>query len=271
MPLFSFRRLATLIIATAAFGAAQAGTVEYVKLTSPEDLKAAQEQVMSTFKYQLRGAQRYAANHGPLRTTSAPYETFRREMASATIARMEYTFKNAQGQPLTTIYHGLSGRVPAATLPRQIKATLPGTDMPDWANYFTDINPNVFARIPDGERSVLDQALQHEPSDAWGRRYDAEIRSIRTVERDILARNVPRGGVIRAWVSAPPCDACRATLQQFAETYDINIKVFHWPPVDEFNAPEFRHLQMSKNRITRNFHERVENDRKGTIPKRCPR
>lgn len=267
----SLRRFAALLVATAACATANAGTVDYIKLTADDDISAAQDQLMSTFKYQLRGAQRYAAKYAPHRIVSESYEGFRKEFARATIARMEYTWRNAQGTPLTTIYHGLSSRVAPAVLPRRDSLRLPGTDMPDWAMFYSDSNPNVFARIPDGEHSVLERALEGDTSTGVGRGYDAEIRSIRTIERDILARNIPRGGSINAWVSAPPCAVCRATLEQFAQTYDVNIKVFHWPAVGEFDSSAFQGLQMSKNRITRNFHVRVDNQRKGTIPSRCPR
>lgn len=251
---------------------ASAASVVYTQLTASDDLVAAKEQLVSTFKYHLRGAQRYAAAHGPRVSSDEAYANFRRSWARASVAHVEYRWTNSRGRPWNTVYHGMSGPVASSALPRDGALVPAAYDMPDWAQYYTDHNPDVFARIPDGERSVLEQALEGDASAGVGRGYDAEIRAMRTLERDILAGNVPRGGRVVAWVSSPPCQTCRATIRLFADTYGIDVQVYHLPHVEDYDAEDFGLFQKTKNRLLHNFHLRVENERAGRVPGgRCPR
>lgn len=249
-----------------------AGSVKYIELTSPEGLMTAKETLVSTFKFHLRGAQRYAAKHGPVVTTEEAYAGFRSEWAKVTAAQVKYRWIDSARQPRVTLYHGLSGRVAAASLPREAAAELPNFDMPDWAQYYADVNPNVFARIPDGERSILEESMAGDSTARIGRGYDAEMRALRTIERDILAGNVPRGGVIAAWISQPACQACRKAFKLFADAYHVNIHVYHLPAYEQGATGLKTLFQKTKNRMLRDFHLRVENQRAGTTNDRfCPR
>lgn len=270
----SFRLFRAAVAAAALLTScvAVSGTVKYIELTSPEGMLAAKETLVSTFKYHLRGAQRYAAAHGPAVTTERAYTGFRTEWARATAAQVKYKWIDSTGRPRTTLYHGLSGRVAAASLPHDADLVVPSFDMPDWAQYYSDVNPNVYARIPDGERSILEESMAGDSTVRLGRGYDAEMRALRTIERDILAGNVPRGGVIAAWVSQPPCQACRKAFKIFSDAYHVNIHVIHLPAYEPSATGNVRLFQMTKNRMLRDFHLRVENERAGKIVDGfCPR
>ncbi|SKB42888.1 hypothetical protein [Luteibacter sp. 22Crub2.1] len=267
----SFRAAAAIALLLAS-SITVAGTVKYIEVTSPEAMLAAKENLVSTFKYHLRGAQRYAAAHGPATTTERAYTGFRMEWAKATAAQVKYRWIDSTGRPRTTLYHGLSGRVAAAALPRETGVPVPSFDMPDWAQYYSDVNPNVYARIPDGEHSILEESMAGDSTARLGRGYDAEMRALRTIERDILAGNIPRGGVIAAWVSQPPCQACRKAFQIFSDAYHVNIHVIHLPAYEPGATGDVRLFQMTKNRMLRDFHLRVENERAGKIADNfCPR
>jgi hypothetical protein len=271
MTLLPTLRTALLAAALLVPAMTHAGTVKYIELTSPEGLLTAKETLVSTFKYHLRGAQRYAAKHGPIVTTEPAYAGFRTEW-SKTTAQLKYRWTDSARRPRVTLYHGLSGRVAASALPRDTGFELPKFDMPDWAQYYSDANPNVFARIPDGEHSILEESMAGDSTTGLGRGYDAEMRALRTIERDILAGNVPRGGVIAAWVSQPPCQACRKAFKIFSDAYHVNVNVYHLPAYEEGATGISTFFQKTKNRMLRNFHLRVENERAGTIADNfCPR
>lgn len=272
MTLFHTLRAALFAAALLVPAMTHAGTVKYIELTSPEGMLTAKETLVSTFKYHLRGAQRYAAKHGPLVSAERTYSGFRTEWSRATAAQVKYRWTDTAGRPRVTLYHGMSGRVAASALPRETAAELPMYDMPDWAQYYSDANPNVFARIPDGEHSILEESMAGDSTARLGRGYDAEMRALRTIERDILAGNVPRGGVIAAWVSQPPCQACRKAFKIFSDAYHVNVNVYHLPPHDDGAAGNRTLFQKTKNRMLRDFHMRVENERAGKIRDNfCPR
>lgn len=273
MATFRYLRAALLAAALLTSAVASAGTVKYIEVTSPEATLAAKENLVSTFKFHLRGAQRYAARHGPVVTTDRAYTGFRIEWAKATAAQVKYRWIDSAGKPRTTLYHGLSGRVAAAAVPHESTSlVVPSFDMPDWAQYYPDVNPNVYARVPEGERSILEESMAGDSTVRLGRGYDAEMRALRTIERDILAGNIPRGGVIAAWVSQPPCQACRKAFQIFSDAYHVNINVIHLPAYDPAATGNVRLFQMTKNRMLRDFHLRVENERAGKIVDGfCPR
>lgn len=272
MPRHSYLALAFLSVATLATPAA-AGTLTITPVNGPDDAYATGQRLIDSFKYNLRGAQRYAATQTTLETP-ADFDPFAAQWSRANVAHLKYHWRNATGQARTTIYHAMSGRSPAAALGVGSSQGVGAYTMPDWRTYYVERNPSVYAHIVEGEPSALDAIeefrLPGEPS-GIGHQFDAEMRGLRTLERDIVKNHLTPGGRLTMWVSSPPCPVCRQGMRIVADTYDIDIQVFHLPAVRADTPQVYRLLQMTKNRMLRNFHQRVANERTSPDAPQCLR
>lgn len=270
------RSAALFLIGTLAVGcyatSAHAGTVTITQLEA-QDVYAVGQRLIGTFKFNLRGAQLYAATQTTLHGAEA-FDPFAAEWARANIARMQYRWTNASGVPRVTVYHAISGKTPAAAMGIDATSGYAAYTMPSWKNFYNDKNPNIYAHIIHGETTALNALPSvYAPGESLGvgHRYDAEMRALRTLERDIIANNLPRGGRVVMWTSAPPCTVCRQAMQIVSDTYGIDMQVFHMP-APSADAPQvFKLVQMTKNRLMRNFHQRVENERGVTGEASCLR
>ncbi|WP_036140408.1 hypothetical protein [Luteibacter sp. 9135] len=257
--------VALLLIAGTSWRPAEAGTVQFTQVDTSDAYDAGQR-LIESFKFNLRGAQRYAATQTRL-TTQADFDPFAAQWSRANVAQLKYQWRNATGQSRTTLYHALSGKAPPAAMGVGEAQGDAAYVMPDWQRYYRERNPSVYAHVVENEPSVLDAIEDFRlPGETAGvgHRFDAEMRGLRTLERDIVQNQLTPGGRVSMWTSSPPCPVCRRAMQIVADAYDLDIHVFHLPAPAQDSPQVFRLLQMTKNRMLRHFHQRVSNER--TVP-----
>lgn len=271
----SHHRLAVALLVTvgAALLPARAGTVQFTQVSASDDAYDTGQRLIESFKYNLRGAQRYAATQTPL-TTPEDFDPFAAQWSRANVAQLKYQWRNATGQPRTTLYHALSGKAPPAAMGIGETQGDAAYLMPDWHRYYRERNPSVYAHVIENESSVLDAIEDFRlPGETIGvgHRYDAEMRGLRTLERDIVQQHLTSGGRVTLWTSSPPCQVCRRAMQIMADAYDLDVRVFHFPAPTRDTPQVFRLLQMTKNRMLRHFHQRVSNERAAPEAPQCVR
>jgi len=265
------------LLATAWLGAtlasvdAAAARVTYEVVRDRQEIVSVSQRLIGSFKFNLRGAQRFAATQTTL-STPADFDPFAQEWGRTAVSQMEYRWTNAAGLERTTVYHGMSGRVATAVFSPMNGSTAQYT-IPEWRSYYGDRNPNVYAHVVMDEPTAIASVETHAPGDlpGIGRQFDAEMRGLRTLERDLLAQNLSGGGRLTVWASAEPCPVCRRAIEQFANAYDVDVSVYFLPPVGDPPIYERRIFQMTRNRLLRNFHLRVANERGKGVDAGCVR
>jgi hypothetical protein len=146
------------------------------------------------------------------------FTTFHEALTRATYAAFEYTYQQ-DGRQRTRIYYAMSGQDnPPTGLPPASRSM---------ASYMVEDHTRVHAYISDQDQSaIVSTQLEGENSSRIHAR-DAELKALRTIERDIRRRAVTSGGSIHAFISQPMCDSCEHALHRFAEIYDVDVNVNH--------------------------------------------
>jgi hypothetical protein len=174
-------------------------------------------------------------------------------MRGASVARLEYHF-TLNGFPNIRVYHAMAGRS-LSTVARSIfeGPTRPGT--PD-SPYGPVDSEDEFATptLPVAEEEAIDLADSRfytglaefearAPVKARGasvldafmvadrdRLFDPEFKALRSIEKDLQAGVIPRGGSIRGSVSELVCTSCEQAMKRFADSYAIDIRLAHLYP-----------------------------------------
>jgi hypothetical protein len=150
-----------------------------------------------------------------------PYDRFtifHNALTRATYAAFEYTYRQ-DGRQRTRIYYAMSGQDNLPTgLPRATRSL---------ASYIVEDSTRVHAYVSDQDNSaIVATQIEGENSSRIHAR-DAELKALRSIERDIKRRAVTSGGSIHAFISQPMCDSCEHALHRFAEIYDVDVNVVH--------------------------------------------
>jgi hypothetical protein len=163
------------------------------------------------------------------------YVPLRGHFQKATYAELEYSYEQ-DGEMRTVVYHAVSGNdapyylKSPASQPSTPKSPVPGETAPGWSTtkhfdeYFPTSDVQSRARILASDNTELfsDDTLV---DDKFPHGRDAELKGVRSIERDIQAGKIPRGGTIQAAVSKPVCGSCQAAVRKFADIYDVDVHV----------------------------------------------
>ncbi|SDG08753.1 hypothetical protein [Dyella sp. 333MFSha] len=82
---------------------------------------------------------------------------------------------------------------------------------------------NVRARVLPSSGSVL--ASYTAPGAQGG--LDAEFKAMRTIENDIRAGVIPRGGRIRGAIGGATCGSCEDAMRRLSDEYGVEVRVSH--------------------------------------------
>jgi hypothetical protein len=190
--------------------------------TDPENTVIAL--LIRAFKFHMDPAATwYLEQIGPRRVSHDTFHDFRRSMTKATFGVFEYTYtrKGEDGEPVsyTRIYYAMSG--PADPYTGFGLAARPLRD------YIQSGPLGIHAYISPHDRSSIHSTEVQGDSTATQHQRDAELKAVRTIERDIQANIVPRGGRLQAFISQPMCNSCEHVMHEFERQYGVTINITH--------------------------------------------
>lgn len=145
------------------------------------------------------------------------FREFGRQFFSSTFATFQYTY-TLRGMEHTRTYYARSGGDPP-------RLDVFGPTPPPFSHYLQLQPTEVHATLLPSDRSAITWTALDDgrPSDA--RRNDAELKAVRSIERDLVNKRVPGGGEVIAFVSQPMCLSCEMAVRMFALQYDIDVHV----------------------------------------------
>lgn len=146
----------------------------------------------------------------------ARFERFSVPFVGATFGAFEYTYLR-DGVRQTRIYYAMSGRdEPFTAMP---PATTP------MSHFIAQDSTRIHAYLdPQDVTTLVATEIEGDHSEGQHRR-DAELKALRTIERDIRRGTVTRNGRLQAYVSQPMCDSCEHLMHRFGALYDVDINV----------------------------------------------
>ncbi|MGF6493787.1 hypothetical protein ABIE56_001971 [Luteibacter sp. 621] len=176
----------------------------------------------------------YAVEYRGTPLTTTQVNRLRRTASSATVARMEYTWNASDTRDAGRLtIHSRSGK-PLETLVATVPSGTSGSDSDgsfQWnsdqidreageARFYPHMEGHIRATAHLDNNSVLRET---DPKNAG----DAELKALQTLEANIKAGTVPRGGTLKGTVSKAICRSCEANLALFSKEYDVHGKVFY--------------------------------------------
>lgn len=157
-----------------------------------------------------------AAIHGEPGWTPA-FSELQAQYMTATFAEFEYVFM-VDGKEHTRTYYAKSG----ADAPRGDAAEGRG---PPFGLFLRTAPTETHAMVLPSDASRLTWTALDDGRPPDARRNDAELKAVRSIERDMQIRRVPRGGEVVAFVSQAMCASCERAVRMFSAQYDIDVTI----------------------------------------------
>ncbi|PTR35167.1 hypothetical protein C8J98_101430 [Luteibacter sp. OK325] len=145
------------------------------------------------------------------------FREFGRQFFSSTFASFQYTY-TLNGMEHTRTYYARSGEDPP-------RLGVRGPTPPLYSNYLQVQPTEVHATLLSSDESAITWTALKDGRPADARRNDAELKAVRSIERDLINGRVPSGGEVTAFVSQPMCPSCEMAVRMFALQYDIDVNV----------------------------------------------
>ena len=209
------RAAAWTVLALALSQAALAGaTVDISKVTDKNSLVPGE--LVNAMEYHVNGVSG-ATKVNP--SSSSKLKNLAAKWRGATVARFEYSYKGG-----TRVYNAMSGQDTADLL---YEANSAGHKAyPGFLRQSSVEKAATNVNVPNGKLSATigQQAT------------DAELKALKTFEKDILDGAVPRGGRMVGYISQAPCASCDNVIrQQLANQTDYvsDIKISYLPKAAE--------------------------------------
>ncbi|HVI54716.1 MAG TPA: hypothetical protein VM621_06655 [Luteibacter sp.] len=176
--------------------------------------------LMNGFRFYADGlSARYIdqANQGIRPATEQNWQAFEQRMTDSTFVTLFYTYRGADGVSRSRTYYAMSGsRGSVDSGPESLLTS----DLPDWLEPWPG---EVMATIQDdGNTRVPWHMPAPRPEATWDLQ-DAEIKAVRTLEKDLNDHVVDKGGFATVFVSRPICLACSQALSNFANAYELSL------------------------------------------------
>lgn len=186
-----------------------------------------------------------------VRSNGTALGEFRRQANNYTVSRFEYTYE-INGAQRTLVIHGRSGKpldttinmgrtkiltrkssgtgssdlseggTPTSGSSYEVTDVEIAKDASDAAFYPADDEPTAPVRhvratfVRQGESDFVATAGNAIKAN------DAELKSLRYLDKEIRAGVIPRGGHLSGIVSKPPCVSCSENIDLFAEEHDVD-------------------------------------------------
>lgn len=192
------------------------------ELVEDDDIDLAVVATNVAYRYHALAASKWlldtldsSANKGKEPLKDHEFKRFKNGFVSGTFVSARYTWTNNRiGRDGAMIYHAASGQS-HPWLPDRM------TPVADYNRYFPSSDLAIRAVIGDADASEV----THTDIGGTPHRNDAEIKLLRTLERDLRSGDVGTGGRLHIYVSTKVCDSCEIALQRFAAEHDIDIDI----------------------------------------------
>lgn len=157
------------------------------------------------------------ANQGIAPATERNWRAFERRMTDSTFVTLFYAYQGDDGVSRSRTYYAMSGSRGAVDSGPEPLLT---PDVSDWLDPWPG---EVMATTQDAANTRVPwQMPTIRPEAPWDLQ-DAEIKVVRTLEKDLLDHAVPKGGFAHVFVSTPLCLACDQALNNFANAYELSL------------------------------------------------
>jgi hypothetical protein len=177
--------------------------------------------VDASYRYHALAASRWLRDaEGAETMARAEFDRFARPYLTGTYLTARYTWVDERtGAARARMYHAASGPEQPWVPP---SVTPPGTA---FVSYFEPSPGLAHATLGSGEGSIVIHTSLPGERNPDTHRADAEIRTLRTLERDIRDATVGRRGRVDIYVSTKVCDSCEIAIQRFAADMDVDIHI----------------------------------------------
>lgn len=176
--------------------------------------------LMNGFRFYADGlSARYIdrANQGISPATESTWRAFEQRLTGSTFVTLFYTYQGRDGVSRSRTYYAMSGsRGSAASGPEPLLTA----DLPDWLDPWPG---EVMATVQDDANTRVPWQLPTVRPEAPWDLQDAEMKAVRTLEKDLRERMVETGGVATVFVSGSLCLACSQALNNFANSYELSL------------------------------------------------
>lgn len=176
--------------------------------------------LMNSFRFHADGlSARFIdqANQGIDPATETSWRAFAQRMTGSTFVTLFYTYQGSDGVPRSRTYYAMSGS--RGTVDSGPEALLTA-DLPTWLDPWPG---EVLATVQDDTRTRIPWEMPTIRPDAPWDLQDAQLKVVRTLERDINDHAVETGGLATVFVSGPSCLACDQALNNFANAYELSL------------------------------------------------
>jgi len=159
------------------------------------------------------------ANQGIVPATPQSWQAFERRLQFSTFVTLIYTYQRTDGVAHMRTYYAMSGsRGSAESGPESLLTP----DLVDWLDPWPG---EVLATRQDDARTRVPWQLPTIRPEAPWDLQDAEVKAVRTLEKDLAEGVVEKGGLATVFVSGPVCLSCSQALNNFANAYELSLVV----------------------------------------------
>jgi hypothetical protein len=158
----------------------------------------------------------HAVTDGQVGRRSA-FRDFEGQFMTGTYAEFNYTYL-VDGREHMRTYYARSG-------PDVPYLDLAGPGAPTFAMFLRTLPSETHAVALESDASAIGWTALDDGRPADARRNDAELKAVRSIERDLRSRRVPYGGEVVAFVSQPMCASCEKAVRLFSVQYGIDMTI----------------------------------------------
>jgi hypothetical protein len=157
------------------------------------------------------------ANQGVVPATVQSWRAFEQRMTDSTFVTLFYTYQGRDGISRSRTYYAMSGsRGTVDSGPESLLTP----DQHDWLDPWPG---EVLATSQDEARTRVPWQMPTIRPDAPWDLQDAEMKAVRTLEKDLVDGAVEKGGFATVFVSNSLCLACDQALNNFANAYELSL------------------------------------------------
>jgi hypothetical protein len=157
------------------------------------------------------------ANHGVAPATERTWAAFVERMTGSSFVTLFYVYQGPDGVSRSRSYYAMSGSRGSADSGPESLLT------PDLADWLDPWPGEVMAREQDDSNTRVPWQMPTVRPEAPWDLQDAELKAVRTLEKDLIEHVVEKGGVATVFVSGPLCLACSQALNNFANAYELSL------------------------------------------------
>ena len=157
------------------------------------------------------------ANQGIAPATERTWRAFEERLTASTFVTLFYSYQGNDGVSRSRTYYAMSGSRGKVEMGPEPLLT------PDLAEWLDPWPGEVMATAQDASTSRVPWQVPTVRPDATWDLQDAELKAVRTLEKDLQDHVVEKAGVATVFISGASCIACSQALNNFANAYELSL------------------------------------------------